>query len=301
MMNLSIRTKAICALVLTGILGGIAPLLMKIALREFSTIQIVFVRFGLASLLVIPLLRYHYKSVSFKKLMQTLPAGFLFSGNIFFMIIGLQYTTSIVSQLFYLLTPVFVSLVGYLLFREKISARRILSMVVCFAGSTLLILRSIGNSNLIHSIGTGRGNLLILCAVISWSLYVIYTKRISKQIEPTFFLVINFFTALAISIIVLMVNNVSLLNTLLALSRSSYPVIVSLVFLGVINSVIFFFLYQWSLKHVSAFIVASTTYLSPLSAAVFAIPFFGERLSTVLLLSAASIFIGSYLILTEKK
>jgi drug/metabolite transporter (DMT)-like permease len=284
MMNLSTRTKAIYALVLTGILGGIAPLLMKIALKEFSSIQIVFVRFGLASLLVIPLLRYHHKSISFKKLTQTLPAGLLFSGNIFFMIIGLQYTTSIVSQLFYLLTPVFVSLIGYILFREKISARRVLSMIVCFAGSTLLILRSIGSSNLIHSIGTSKGNILIVCAVTSWSLYVIYTKRISKQIEPTFFLVMNFFTALAISIIVLMVNNVSLFNTLLRLSHSSYPVMASLVFLGVINSVIFFFLYQWSLTQVSAFIVASTTYLSPLAAAVFAIPFFGEQLSGVLLL-----------------
>lgn len=75
----------------------------------------------------------------------------------------------------------------------------------------------------------------------------------------------------------------------------------SLLALGIINSVLFFFMYQWSLKHVSAFIVASTTYLSPLSAALFAIPFFGEKLSVTLVLSAASIFLGSYFILTEKK
>lgn len=75
----------------------------------------------------------------------------------------------------------------------------------------------------------------------------------------------------------------------------------SLLALGIVNSVVFFFMYQWSLKHVSAFIVASTTYLSPLSAALFAIPFFGEKLSVTLVLSAASIFLGSYFILTEKK
>lgn len=33
-MKLSIRAKAIGALIMTGILGGVAPLLMKIALKE---------------------------------------------------------------------------------------------------------------------------------------------------------------------------------------------------------------------------------------------------------------------------
>lgn len=300
-MKLSIRTKAIGALIATGILGGIAPLFMKIALKELGASEIVFIRFFIASILIIPLLFHHLKKMTFRKLLMTVPAGLLFSGNIFFYIIGLQYTTSIVSQLLYLLSPVFVSIITYILFRERISLRRIVSMIICFSGSTLLIVRSIGGSHLINSIGTARGNILVLMAITSWSFYAVYTKRINKQIEPTFFLVTNFLTALLISIVFLFMNHLSLTRTLSQFFGSSFPTIMSLCALGVINSVVFFFLYQWSLKHVSAFVVASTTYLSPLSAAVFAIPFFGEQLSSVLLISAASIFIGSYLILTEKK
>jgi drug/metabolite transporter (DMT)-like permease len=293
--------KAVFALAIVGILGGVAPLFMKVALNEFNSFQIIFIRFGIACILILPLLIGSVKKSNCKKLLQVLPASILFSGNIFFMVIGIQYTTSIVSQLFYLLTPVFVSLIGYSFFREKISTRRILSMGVCFFGSTFLILRSIGSSDLISSIGTSKGNLIILCAVTCWSLYVIYTKRISTRVEPSFFLVVNFLTAFIIGGMALILTHTSLLETLIKFTTSSAPTMASLITLGVINSVLFFFLYQWSLKYVSAFIVASTTYLSPLSAAVFAIPFFGEKLSITLIISAASIFLGSYLILSEKK
>lgn len=300
-MTLSTRSQAVLALIITGTLGGIAPLFMKIALKEFSAFQVLFIRFGIASILIIPLLKNYLKTTTVKKMMQILPAALLFSGNVFFMIIGLQYTTSIVSQLFYLLTPVFVSIVGYFIFREKVTLRRVLSMIVCISGSTLLILRSIDSAHLVNSIGTSKGNLIILCAVLCWSLYVVYSKRLSQKIEPLDFLVTNFLTAFVISGLVLVFTSISLGDTLVKFTQSSIPVLFSLIALGAVNSVLFFFLYQWSLKRVSAFIVASTTYLSPLSAALFAIPFFGEQLSSVLLISAGSIFLGSYLILTEKK
>lgn len=174
-------------------------------------------------------------------------------------------------------------------------------MVICFAGSTFLILRSVQGGALINSIGTLKGNILILCAVMSWSLYVVYTKRMSQKFEPPIFLVSNFVIALLVSLMSFLFMNISVLATITQFTQSSAPVMSSLVTLAVINSVLFFFMYQWSLKYVSAFIVASTTYLSPLSAALFAIPFFGERLSVTLGLSALSIFLGSYLILTEKK
>lgn len=300
-MKVSTRMKAIGALIVVGILGGIAPLLMKVALKEFDSYQILFIRFGLATLLVFPLLLNSFKKIPFKKGLLIIPSGLLFTGNVFFMVVGIQFTTSIVSQLFYLLTPVIVSLVGYFLFKDRISNRRILSMIICFAGSAFLILRSVQGGTLINSIGTLKGNILILCAVMSWSLYVVYTKRMSQKFEPTVFLVSNFVIALLVSIVSFLFMNISALSTITQFMHSSIPVMSSLVALAVINSVLFFFMYQWSLKHVSAFIVASTTYLSPLSAALFAIPFFGEKLSVTLILSAFSIFLGSYLILTEKK
>jgi len=300
-MNVSLRMKAILVLIGAGFLGGIAPLLMKIGLTEFSSYQILFIRFGIATIMIIPLLISQMKMMTWKKLRYILPSGLLFSGNVFFFVVGVQYTTSIVSQLLYLLTPVLVSFVGYFAFREKISLRRIISMIICFIGSSLLIMRSIQGSDLIHSIGTFQGNILVLCAVTSWSFYVIYSKKVSKFIEPSLFLVGNFSTALLVSCVVFFITKTSFIATLIKFSHSDFSIILSLFALGSINSVLFFFLYQWGMKHVSAFAVASTTYLSPLSAALFAIPFFGEQLSSTLIISAASIFLGSYLILSEKK
>lgn len=183
-MHLSTRTKAILALVATGILGGASPLFMKIALKEFSSYQILFIRFSIATLIMSPFLAKYLKTITFKRLSLVIPSGILFSSNVFFFIVGLQYTTSIVSQLFYLLVPVIVSIISYIFFREKTSTRRIISMIICFGGATLLIIRSVQGGNLIHSIGTFQGNLLILCAVVSWSFYSVYTKHISKNVNP---------------------------------------------------------------------------------------------------------------------
>jgi len=300
-MHLSSRTSAIFALIMTGILGGVSSLFMKVALKEFNSYQILFIRFGIATLLIIPLFVKHLKVITTKTLRSLIPAGILFSINVLFFVVAIQYTTSVVSQLFYLLVPVFVSLFSYFLFKEKISLKRIVSMIICFGGSSLLILESIKGSSLVHSIGTFHGNILILCSVISWSTYLVYTKRLSKQIAPSLFLVINFTIALVIAILFFIITKISFIVTIVQFSHSSLPVMLSLLALASVNSVVCFFLYQWSLKHVSAFIVASTTYIAPVAAAVFAIPFFGERLSGVLIISAVSIFLGSYLILTEKK
>jgi len=137
--------------------------------------------------------------------------------------------------------------------------------------------------------------------VICWALYIVYTKRLSNQFAPTHFMVANFITAFFISCLIFFTTNISIPSTLVQLSHSSIQVLVSLLILGTANTILFFFLYQWCLKHISAFIVSSSSYLSPLATALIAIPFFGEQLSTTLLISAVSIFIGSYLILSEKK
>jgi drug/metabolite transporter (DMT)-like permease len=299
-MNVSTRFRAAMALVMTGVLGGVAPLLMKFAFKEFAPMQIVFLRFLIAVLLMLPVVFYTTR-LTIRQIGIALPAGFFFSGNILFIIVGLMTTTGIVSQLFYLLTPVIVSLVGYMVFGEPVSKRRIMSMAVCFAGSSILVVRSIQAHELAKSIGTIGGNLLVLCAVLSWSGYLIYTKRVSTKLPATGFLIVNFMVTLFLSFLFLTFGGMSPLTTLTAFSKSSVPVLMSIVTLGTINSVLFFFLYQWSIKRVSAFMVSAAAYLSPLSAALFGIPFFGEKLSGTLVISAVAIFIGSYLIMTEKK
>lgn len=299
-MIVSTHIRAAVALMITGVLGGIAPLLMKYAFSEFAPMQIVYLRFLLAVILTLPLLAVHATKIK-PNLSILIPAGLLFSGNVFFVIVGLMTTTSIISQLFYLLSPVIVSGVGYFIFHERVSTRRIMSMAICFISASLILMRSVNAHELVQSIGTFQGNVFVLLAVISWSLYLIVTKRTGAQLEPTLFLVVNFLVTFFMSALFLFFQGISPTRTLDQFINSNVPVQLSILALGSINSVFFFFLYQWSIKKVSAFMVSAAAYLSPLSAAAFGIPFFGERLSITLIISAVGIFIGSYLIVTEKR
>ena len=54
-MHFSARMKEAFALILIGSLAGLAPIFSKIALKEFSSYQILFIRFGIATFLIIPL------------------------------------------------------------------------------------------------------------------------------------------------------------------------------------------------------------------------------------------------------
>jgi len=284
--------KAIVALCLTGILGGFAPVFMKVAFKEFTPVQIVFTRFFFAFLILFPLAFFTQK-FTFDK--QDIPvvlfASLLFSCNIFFFVLGLQYTTSIASQLMYLLTPTFVIVLTYFIFKKSITSKHVVSIIAGLLGGIILI----SGNNLSHlssSLGTPKGNGIILGAVCSWSLYIIISKKLSSKYHPLSLIVANSGVITVISIFVLFFQQVQIFSSYF---HASSPAILSLLFLVIFNSVLFFFLYQWSIKLASPFAVSLSTYLSPLAAALLAIPLFGEKITIQLMISALLIGISSYL------
>jgi len=300
-MHFSTRMKAAIALGLAGTFGGIAPLFMKIAFKEFLPLEISFLRYFFGILFFIPYAILSWKQVIKKDDLPTIfLSSLLYMGNVFLFIFGIQYTTSTVSQLLYLLSPVFVSIISFFLFREILSVRRTISILFGIMGASLIIFRSVQGS-LLSSIGSFQGNSLIILGVILWSFYILLCKRKGTHIAAPTFIVWNFALCIVVSFIIL---NLSSHNPLLLFSRllrADPSVLLSVIALGVLNSGIMVFLYQWAIKNTSSFAVSSATYLSPLSAGIFAIPFMGEKLSVTLLISAFCISIASYLIITEKK
>ena len=301
-MYLSSRTKAIAAIGFAGILGGVAPIFMKIAFKTFAPVEITFLRYVFGILFFIPYAALSRKEVFKPENIPTyLICSLFYIANIFLFIIGVQYTTSTVSQLFYLLTPVFVSLISFFLFRETLSSRKVLSIVCGVMGASLLIFRSVQAGALLSSIGSFRGNGMITVGVIFWSLYIVYSKKKGKNIAPSAFIIWNFAACIFCSFFILKYNAVDPFSLFQRLLHAPVAVVLSIITLGVLNSGAMVFLYQWAIKNTSSFAVSSATYLSPLSAAFFAIPFMGEKLSVTLGVSAFAIGVASYLIITDRK
>jgi len=179
----------------------------------------------------------------------------------------------------------------YFIFKKSITSKHVVSIIAGLLGGIILI----SGNNLSHlssSLGTPKGNGIILGAVCSWSLYIIISKKLSSKYHPLSLIVANSGVITVISIFVLFFQQVQIFSSYF---HASSPAILSLLFLVIFNSVLFFFLYQWSIKLASPFAVSLSTYLSPLAAALLAIPLFGEKITIQLMISALLIGISSYL------
>lgn len=291
------RTKAIIVLVTVGILGGIAPLFMKYALLEFGPLEIVFTRFLTAFLILLPVaLLKKEASLRTKHMPIIIFNSLLFTGNIIFFILGLPFTTSISSQLLYLLTPTLVLVLSFFILKMKIENKHLLSIAAGFAGGALLIAR--GNmANLAASLGTPKGNAIILIAVCSWSGYIVFSKKISSAYSPLTLLLYNSFTASLISGLFILKDKINIIRSFANASLSGLIWIAALIFL---NSILFFFLYQWMIKQVKPFTASMSTYIGLLATSVAATALLGERLSTPLIASTLLITISSYLAFRKK-
>lgn len=286
------RTRALVAIIIAGVLGGISPIFMKVALTEFTPFQIVFVRFFLAFLILFPIgfftRKLHFDT---KDLPYLLLLSIFFAGNVLFFVVGLQYTTSIASQLFYLLTPTLVIALSALFLQHKIEKKHLLSIGAGFAGGILLITRS-GNSTLVQSLGNMKGNVLILTAVCCWALYVTLSKKMSHKYSPlNLIILVNFVTSL-LAFLFLIFQGQDIFTTI----TQAHPlIIINLFLLTVLNSILFFFLYQWAIKLVKPFSVSLSSYIGVLATALLAIPLFGEQITIQLVVSGLLIGISSYL------
>jgi len=290
--------KAIVALCITGVLGGFAPIFMKIAFKEFTPVQIVFTRFFFSFIILFSIALFT-KKLTFDKndIPHIILASLLFSCNIFFFVFVFHYTTSIASQLMYLLTPTFVIILSHFFLNSSVTSKYVLSIITGLLGGIILIIGS-NVSRLTNSLGTTLGNGIILGAVFSWSLYIIISKKLSKKYHPLSLIVANSAVVGSIAMILLFTQRIHIFSLYF---KASPQVIISLLFLIIFNSVLFFFLYQWSIKLASPFAVSISTYLSPLAAGLLAVPLFGEQITLQLIISALLIGVSSYLTFKKER
>jgi drug/metabolite transporter (DMT)-like permease len=294
------RILALSAIILAGVIGGTAPFLQKIILKELNPIAIAFTRFFFSILILLPIVLYKKVTLpktNIKEKLQFLLPSLFFASNIILYIIGLQFTTSTVSQVVYLLTSAIVLILSYLFFKTKITTNKILSVICGLTGGILLVVRSL-DVRLIQSLGTIKGNILLLFSVLSWSLYLVTSKKQSQKFSPFTLLFFNTLTTVIITSILLVLTKI---NPFLLYPALSLQVIIYLIMLILFQSILFFFLVQWAMQHTSSFIASLTTYISPFITAFLGVMFLGEKITLPLIVSAILIFFSSYMILSQKK
>lgn len=274
--------------IITAVIGGLGAPLIKFTLNFFSPVTLMFLRAALAAALILP---FVYKSISWKEgKIYLITANILFAINWLVFAFGIERTTVIMGQMIYLLTPLIVATLGYFFLKEKLTLLQISGLIIALAGLLFLAYSSAQSQDMI-SFGTPLGNFLVFLGLISWSFYILISRKISSIYEPKVITFFNFLAASIIALFLIPIERVSSSQIVPNLTPSAYLGLSGVV---LISSVSFFFLYQWLVKNTSAFISSLVLYPVTIVAATVGIIFFGERPTLSFFLGSILVFIGVF-------
>lgn len=267
---------------------GASSVAIKEAYLQLGTIEIVTLRFALATPLLIAatvlwkgrgVLRIDLKDIPYFILLATTGITLSYLLQVW----ALDYTTATNFTLIMNLSTFFIMFLSVAMFGEKLTGNKIIGAVVAFAG--LALIATNGNLGMApHLIGDG----MTLAGTIFWALYTVLGKRMNEK-----------YSALTVLNYVFLFASLELLPFYLLSSHTSPLAFTGLTwasvgFLTICCSLIAFLVYNYGVEKLPASTVGVFIYAMPLSGILLAAIVLGESLTTYKLLGAALIIYGIY-------
>jgi drug/metabolite transporter (DMT)-like permease len=289
---MSDKQKAIILILLGSVLGGATQAVIKIGLVNFPPLSFAFIRFIIAAIIISPFL---FKTSFFKDFKKLVPFSLLATINIALFVLGIKTTTATIGTLLYAAVPLLTALFLFVLFKERLSKRKGIGIVIGFIGVIFIALLPVIEKGTRFS-GDLLGNMLIGIAVISWSLYMAYSKRKLESFSP-----------FVVTAVFIWVTCIVLFPLFLADLRSypnwwnslTIPSAISVLYSGVISTVLAFLLNQYIIKYGGVILASMHYYLLPVSAYIAAFILLGEQLTLGIVVGGALALLGVYI--TTKK
>jgi drug/metabolite transporter (DMT)-like permease len=275
---------------------GLSFLVTKSALEAFTPFELLFLRFALATLALVSLALLGAVKLSFRgKPKLPLFLICLFQPVLYFACetYGLRETASSTAGLILGALPAAVAALSVPMLKERLAARQVIGLCVSVAGVVLIVMN--GNlrtaSDPSQSRDSLRGVLLIVGALTSAAFYNVYSRRGSTRYTPaetTFAMMLSgaaFFGALAL------VETIARGGPSL-IARSTPAAWGAVAYLGILSSVLAFFLVNLSLARLKASQASIFGTLVTLVALIAGLVFRGEALGPLQIGGAVAIIAG---------
>ncbi len=250
--------------------------------------EIALYRALLAVLLVGGYLLITKKKISFKncrkELVLLLLSGAAMGFNWIFLFAAYKCTTVSVATLSYYFAPVIVTVLSPLLFKEKMTLKKI----VCFIFSTagLILITGLGNlgGNLMHIKGIAFG----IGAAILYAAVMLLNKAIKGigGIERTFLQFVSAAVVLVPYVLLTDGINITSLHT---------KGVVFLIIVGLVHTGLTYLMYFSSLKELEGQQVAVLSYIDPLVAVLVSVLILKEEITLTQIIGGALILIFTFL------
>lgn len=287
--NSSVSASVILALAGAAIIWGATAPIMKLTLKTVPLYSLAFIRFGMASLILLPTIknRLHVNKEDIPILILSAIFGVTFNISFFFW--GVSLTTALNSGIIFAATPILTLFFAKLFLKEKTTNQLIWGSLLGILGISVIVGKNIATDGVSLS---SYGDLLILVALFSFTAYEILGK---KLLEKYNFLTITFYTFTIGAISFMPAAAYELIsepNWYMRLNASSY--------LGIGYGIIFssflaYSLWDWGLSKSKAQNAGLFFYLDPISAIAFSVLLLSEKVTPVFIIGTILIFCSLFI------
>lgn len=280
-------------ILLAIIFWGTSFVATKTVLNEIKPVTIIILRLILASTLltIIAVSTKRKFSINLKNHSWIFILALVAVFHLWIQVTGLQYTTASNTGWIIGTAPVFMAILGFVFYKEKITLLQFLGILVAVAGLLLLIGKGdITNIGLIEN----QGDLLVLGSAFTWGVYSMVNKKISLSYSPIMTILYLF---LMMAVIIIPFNlNTETINSVINLSFISWAWIL---FLGIFCSGIAYVIWAQALRDMESAKVGAFLYFEPLVTVIAAWFFLQEEITLLMIFSGLLITAGVFIVNKE--
>jgi drug/metabolite transporter (DMT)-like permease len=277
------RTWAFGALLLGGAALGLSPIFVRLA--DVGPTASAFWRLALAVpvLWLWVLLHRRRQSMLRPRLLNTaLLAGVFFAADLGVWHWSITYTTVANSTLLANFAPIFVTLGGWLLFRNRVTGVFVVAMITALAGTISLVGPSFSLGGR-HVVGDALG----LLTAVFYASYMLSIKHARETVSTALLM------ALSTTVSVVLLLPVALLSPqpMLPGDAQGWSVLLGL---ALVSQVLGQSLIAYAFAHLSAALSSVTVLVQPIVATVLAWALFAESLAAAQLVGGALVLLGIF-------
>ncbi|WP_243444960.1 DMT family transporter [Romboutsia maritimum] len=257
----------------------------KFSIKEFPIISLVFFRFLFATILIFPIMIKREKNWRITKddfpIFLKLGIIGMIGYHIFFFI-SLKFTTATNSSLIGATNPIITTILVWLLLKETIEKKHILSILLSFLGVILIVTN--GNLTTLNNINVNKGDIIMLVAVLCWALYSIISKKALEKYSPLKVTSYSFLTCVLILFPFIFIENPT--EYLGNISVNGW---LSVLYMSIFASVCGYLIQQISIKNIGPSKTNMYINLVPVFSMILATIILGESVNFIKILAAICI------------
>lgn len=283
--------KAFGAIILANIIWSAASVIFKISLTNIPPFTLAFLRFAIAPLLLLPILKKHTQlTLTSRRDLYMLIAYALsgITGNIIFYFLGLQRTYAINATIIASGAPLVTLLLAHVFLHEQASFRKILGFVFGALGLAVIILEPLKTHQVAVTI---FGNLFLVLAILAAVIQTIIGRSILQRYNPLTF---TFWAFIIGAASFLPLAAFEFVKTPTLLSSLDWRGFMGIVYGAVFSSAIAYSLFAWGLSKISATDTSLIAHLDPVVGTILGFFVLHEPITTAFLTGAGFIFFGIY-------